>query len=422
MLLCVTISAVAGTEIVDENEVASCERAGTMISHDMGDFQFQNNVLRSYNARDDTFYAYNVYDPSGQLVEGPVKFQSDNPGNITQINQTSSIGFISGGTWATGKWYGCEHSHGSGLPLIWEIHPANGNMTQVGSYDPDDTGLSFTGLAYDTTTGIMYGCSGTDLYKVNRATGASSWVGNFGISGSIMIAIAFDGSGNLYGTELITDSLYSINPANGTATPIGSGLGNDIDINCAQDMAFDLDTGILYLSAYTIAPIKEGALYTCNTVTGVATKVDTFQGGAEITGFAIPYNYTNQPPGAPIIDGPTRGEPRVEYKFTFNATDPELDDVSYYINWGGWWGGGETEGWLGPYPSGEEITVAHAWDRMGVFTIKAKAKDVHGAEGNWSSIVLILPKNQQVSQSQSSQQSLNPLFLQILERLLPGLR
>jgi len=102
-----------------------------------------------------------------------------------------------------------------------------------------------------------------------------------------MIAIAFDGSGNLYGIELVTDSLYSINPANGMATQIGDGLC--IDINYAQDMAFDIDTGILYLSAYTIAPVKEGALYTCNKYTGEARKIGTFQGAAQITGFAIPY-------------------------------------------------------------------------------------------------------------------------------------
>ena len=46
----------------------------------------------------------------------------------------------------------------------------------------------------------------------------------------------------------------------------------------------------LYLSAFTIEPVKEGALYTCNKVTGVANKVGTFQGAAEITGLAIPYS------------------------------------------------------------------------------------------------------------------------------------
>ena len=98
-------------------------------------------------------------------------------------------------------------------------------MTQVGSYDPSGTGLSFTGLAYDHNTGIMYACSNKSLYQVNMNNGASSFVGNFGIPECIMIAIAFDGFGNLYGTELTTDSLYSINPKNGAATPIGSGLG-----------------------------------------------------------------------------------------------------------------------------------------------------------------------------------------------------
>ncbi|UCD13408.1 MAG: hypothetical protein JSW60_07585 [Thermoplasmatales archaeon] len=285
-LLIATALPVVATQNVEENEAPSCGPATTTVSSEMAKVLFQNDI-NGINERAVPFYGYCTWDPSSTLVPGPVSFNPTTPGTITQIASTSSTEFISGGTWAVGKWYGCEFALGVGQPLIWTIHPIIGEMTQVGSYDPDGTNLSFNGLAYDPTTNIMYGCSSTDLYKVNMTTGASSWVGNFGITGGIMIAIAFDGSGNLYGTELITDSLYSIDPTNGVATPIGTGLG--ININYAQDMAFDLDTGILYLSAYTIAPIKEGALYTCNTDTGVATKVETFQGAAEITGFAIPY-------------------------------------------------------------------------------------------------------------------------------------
>ncbi len=286
MLLFGSILPVAATQNIDGNEVPSCGLVTASVSIKEIGIQFQNELER-LNERAVPFYGYCAWDPSGMLVQGPVSFNPTTPGNITQIAPTSSTEFISGGTWAAGTWYGCEYGMGVGNPLIWKIHPVIGEMTQVGNYDPNGTGLSFNGLAYDPTNDIMYGCSSTDLYTVNMTTGASSWIGNYGSPEGIMIAIAFDSTGNLYGIELITDSLYSINLTNGIATPIGSGLG--IDINYAQDMAFDFDTGILYISAYTISPIKEGALYTCNTITGTATKIGTFQGAAEITGFAIPY-------------------------------------------------------------------------------------------------------------------------------------
>lgn len=282
-LLIATVLPVMATQNIEKKELPSCGIANTSDYCGLGKVQVQND-LKGLNERN--FSGYCVWNSTSTLAKGPVSFNPADPGNITQIEKSKI--FISGGTWALGKWYGCEFGLGDeNQPLIWTIHPVIGIMTQVGSYDPEGTNLSFNGLAYDLTTGIMYGCSSTDLYKVNMTNGASSRVGSFGITNGIMIALACDGSGNLYGAELTTDSLYSINHANGAATPIGSGLG--IDINYAQDMEFDIDSGILYLSAYTIAPIREGALYTCSPVTGVATKVGTFQGAAEITGLAIPY-------------------------------------------------------------------------------------------------------------------------------------
>lgn len=286
-LLIATVFPVVATQNIDENESPSCGLATIQASSEMAEIQVPNDV-EGLNEGTVLFYGYCAWGANSTLIPGPVSFNLTSPGNISQIKWTSSTEFISGGTWAVGKWYGCEYGFGEGQPLIWTIHPVVGDMTVVGSYDQDGNGISFNGLAHDLTTGIMYGCSSTSLFKVNMTTGASSFVGNFGIPDCIMIAIAFDDSGNLYGTEITTDFLYSINPTNGQATTVGSGLG--INLNYAQDMAFDIDAGILYLSAYTIAPIKEGALYTCNTATGVATKIGTFQGAAEITGFAIPFH------------------------------------------------------------------------------------------------------------------------------------
>jgi hypothetical protein len=44
------------------------------------------------------------------------------------------------------------------------------------------------------------------------------------------------------------------------------------------------------------------------------------------------------------------------------------------------WGDGNTTDWLGPYESGEEIIVSHAWKTVGKYTILVKAKNIYGEE------------------------------------------
>jgi len=85
-------------------------------------------------------------------------------------------------------------------------------------------------------------------------------------------------------------------------------------------------------------------------------------------------------PDKPTINGPTFGKPNNEYTFEFTASDPENENVFYYIDWGD----GTYEDWIGPYTSGETIEVTHEWTNLGDYEIKAKAKDINGARGLWS--------------------------------------
>ena len=100
-------------------------------------------------------------------------------------------------------------------------------------------------------------------------------------------------------------------------------------------------------------------------------------------------NGDNTAPNTPEINGTIQGKPRVEYNFTVVTTDPDGDNVYYYIDWGD-----ETNsGWIGPFPSGEEIAQSHAWSKKGTYTIRCKAKDVSGAESDWSTLEVIMPLN-----------------------------
>jgi hypothetical protein len=97
---------------------------------------------------------------------------------------------------------------------------------------------------------------------------------------------------------------------------------------------------------------------------------------------------TNNPPNPPEITGPTKGKVGVEYTYTFTSTDPDDDNLYYYINWGD----NTNTGWLGPKMSGETLTLNHAFDKLGTYTIKAKAKDIYGLESNWETLQVSIPR------------------------------
>ena len=88
------------------------------------------------------------------------------------------------------------------------------------------------------------------------------------------------------------------------------------------------------------------------------------------------------PPEAPDIDGPVIGIVGIEYEYYFSTTDPDEDDVYYYIEWGD----GQVDEWVGPYKSGELAKVSHTWTSPDDYEIRAKAKDTNDAESEWSDV------------------------------------
>jgi len=100
-------------------------------------------------------------------------------------------------------------------------------------------------------------------------------------------------------------------------------------------------------------------------------------------------------PSAPTINGPNSGKPGIEYEYTFNSTEPDSDGVYYFIDWGD----GTNSSWIGPYPSGEEITLSYNWSEKKTFTISAKARDIFDAESNWSEFEVTILRNRATANS-----------------------
>ena len=114
------------------------------------------------------------------------------------------------------------------------------------------------------------------------------------------------------------------------------------------------------------------------------------------------YEAINDPPLAPTITGPNKGNPEVEYDWDFSADDPNGDNVKFFIQWGD-----TTSEWTGETGSGTPITASHTYAEEGDYTITAKAQDAYGLEGPEKTKTISMPRNRALT---------NTLFLQFLQQ------
>jgi len=362
------------------------------------DVGIKEEIVQSSSSKRIICYASNLHnDPRDSIVS----FYSDAPGTLSykaevhpQINY-----YLMGGCFVKDTWWACEYSD-TDDSRIWEIDETVGSMVSVGY-----AGVGLTGLAYDNATDTLYGSSSENLYTINQANGAASLIGPFN-TGGLMIGIACDINGNMYGEDSGTDSLYEINTATGTATLIGE-LG--IDLNDPQDIAYDKDNNILYSTGYK-GSTTGGAFGTLDLNDGHYTKIGDFPIGSEdcpsqVSCLAIPYNILNDPPDLPIIDGPLSGPVRQVVCWQFYSNDPNGDDVKYYI---GWDDGDSNE--TDFYPSGEWAEACHIYTPLigqGKYTITVQAEDEKGAKSEKEELEVSMPRFRAVY---------HPLLLRLFER------
>lgn len=112
--------------------------------------------------------------------------------------------------------------------------------------------------------------------------------------------------------------------------------------------------------------------------------------------------------------GPTSGKIGNEYIYNTSTTDPDGNQIFYKWDWGD----KTFSDWLGPYDSGETISVIHTWQDVGNYDVRVYAKNINDIESEWSDLLPVgMPKNKAVN--------INPLFLRFLEQhpsMLPILR
>jgi hypothetical protein len=118
---------------------------------------------------------------------------------------------------------------------------------------------------------------------------------------------------------------------------------------------------------------------------------------------AIAFHISYPPLKPATLSGPTSGQVEASYSYSSSTTDPEGDQIWYKWDWED-----EISEWIGPFDSGDTVNASHVWDEKGKYSIKVKAKDVHGEESPWSDpLAISMPRNKVINS-----------FLLFLERLI----
>jgi len=101
-----------------------------------------------------------------------------------------------------------------------------------------------------------------------------------------------------------------------------------------------------------------------------------------------PWDDSNIPPEAPIIDGPSNGKVRVDYEYNFSLFDSDNDLIYVRVDWGN----GQPGSWEGPYASNTKIKLTHTWNKKGTYMIRAQSKDTFDMS-DWSKLTITIPRD-----------------------------
>jgi len=99
--------------------------------------------------------------------------------------------------------------------------------------------------------------------------------------------------------------------------------------------------------------------------------------------------YIGRAPEKPTIKGPTKGKKRVAYNYTITTIDPDGDDVYYEIDRGLGW----VNEYIGPFASGEKITVKIWFPFEDIYYIGVRANDTANLWSEWETLEVAISRN-----------------------------
>jgi len=253
----------------------------------------------------------------GWLYEFPL----NNPSDLTCVCEGGSCFTYGGAITNDNLIYTTEYGTG----IIWMIDPESCEWYAIGG-----GGAGYSALSFDPISGYLYTTEGAHLWKIDIETGELELIGSFG-NVNMMIDLAFDTEGTLYGWDILYDTLWIIDTETADLTEVGE-MG--INLNYVAYGDFCKEDNILYITTIGPSPDYIYQLYECDTETGECSHIGQFPEDFELSIFAIPW--INHPPYKPCNPRPMNGTTGVVYGpgFTCDTGDPDGDELIYDLYWG----------------------------------------------------------------------------------------
>lgn len=294
----------------------------------------ESTSARLDRAPADTAYALDI----GYISDNFVRFTlNDFPGQTYIGDQPDAFFAMDFDPSATALW-----AINDTLQSLGTIDLATGAYTAVNACScPDNVDGNFSGMTI-AEDGTMYASSATNLYVLDPANPTDCspvLIGAFGNPGLVMIDIAINKNGEMYGHDIVDEAIFSIDPATGMATMVGL---TNYAANYAQGMDFDFSDGTLYIWLYVGGGANVYGIV--DLMTGAVTPLATDNPTGEFLGaIQVPSFLTLQVNG-PVIDF-TEGLPQTwqaspagpeDFGPVFWSTtdDPAATDHDYAIDAG----------------------------------------------------------------------------------------
>ena len=201
-----------------------------------------------------------------------------NSGNFSPVGNSSVAPYVPVGLGVAGaKLYTAGYTD----TTLYQINPANGSLTKIGSGSVHYYGLGSTtaGLyALGTYTGVN-NVPLFNLYSVDPTSGATTLIGPLGAVGPAAVSSLSTGSSTLYLVENF--NLYSVDTSSGAATLIGS--QPLMGLNAA---ALVYEHGTLYAGVNSCTSSCNLSTWSLNTTTGAGTQIASATNTGNFQGLA----------------------------------------------------------------------------------------------------------------------------------------
>jgi putative pyrroloquinoline-quinone binding quinoprotein len=308
------------------------------------------------------------------------------------------------------------------------LYAINSDGTLKWRFKTDEEIHSHPSIGHDGT--IYFGSNDNNIYALNP-DGSLKW--KYKINGSIYSSVSIGDNGAIYASAI---DFYAFD-ADGSLKWIHK-YENDL-VGGSSSPAISND-GIIYVGitkkgvdgGYIIALNPDGTTkwlreignYWIESSPSIGTDGVIYIGSVindypnGMYGYLYALGEGNLPPNKPTIDGPTSGKIDISYTYTILSSDSEDDQIYYFIDWGD----GSNSGWEGPFNSGQETSESHIWTLQGAFDIRVKAKDVHGAESDWSTLKVTMPKGKNLPYAIERFLENHPIIYQLLSKITTNMQ